>query len=163
MTDLIVAGRDENGLIQFQNRGQDRLLGMDAELSGCLHDVDFGTSIAIQNDYDAVTRAILPNSPRQVAKFRVAVPLVRNHLTAAGALKWLGRRQDMNGNALSGALEPDLTLTTRNLGAGFDLQFGVRNLFNRTIYDPAALNYIADVMPRPGRTLFLRLTWRLDD
>jgi outer membrane receptor protein involved in Fe transport len=161
--DLIVAGRDRNGLIQFQNLGENRLLGVDAEISGRWRDIDFSGSVAIQNDYDTADRSILLNSPRQVAKLRLAVPLMRNHLTVTGALKWLGRRQDMNGEAISGAFEPDLTFTTNHLWTGLNLQFGIRNLFNRTIYDPVALNAAVDVLPRPGRTLFLRVIWRTDD
>jgi hypothetical protein len=83
LKDLIVAGRDNNGLIQFQNLGANRLLGANAELSGVYKQVEIAGSIAIQNDYDLATRNILPNSPREVVKLRVAVPLFRHQLTAA--------------------------------------------------------------------------------
>ena len=160
---LIVAGINRDGLFQFQNFSGSRLLGASAEVTGRIGDFDVGGSVAIQNDYKTTTRSILSNSPRQVSKVRFAVPVFRNHLTAAGALNWLGRRQDISGNALPSAMKADFTLTTNNLVRGFDLQFGVRNLFNQHSYDPAPMNQFVGVMPRPGRALFVRLIWRADD
>jgi hypothetical protein len=158
-----VAGRDSNGLIQDQNFSRNRLLGTDAELSAHFRGLDIGGSIALQNDYDTTSRNILPNSPKEVSKVRIAVPLLRNRLTASGSLNWLSRRREMHGSALSAVLEPDITLATGGLGHGFDVQFGVRNLFNQAIHDPVALNDFIDVMPRPGRTLFVRMIWRTND
>jgi predicted DNA-binding protein (MmcQ/YjbR family) len=71
-------------------------------------------------------------------------------LAGPGALNWVSPRQDMDGDVLSAVLEPDATFTTSNLGHGFDLQFGVRNLFNQRVYDPMALNDFVELMPRPG-------------
>ena len=81
----------------------------------------------------------------------------------ATSLGWISRRKDLNGGSVAGALQSDVTLTTTNLGRGFDLQFGVRNLLGRDNYDPVALNRFVDLMPRPARTFFVRVLWRTDD
>ena len=163
LKNLIVGVRDDCGLLQYQNVSSDRIFGGDAEISGRFRGIDLASSFAVQNGFDTGTRSILVNSPRPVAKVRFAVPLLRNHLTAAGAANWIGPRQTPHGDVVPWAAKTDVTLTTSNLGRGFDLQFGVRNLFDRKIWDPVALNDLVDVMPRPGRQVFLRLIWRSED
>ena len=69
----------------------------------------------------------------------------------------------MGGDVVSPAIQPDFTLTIPGLRHGFDFQFGMRNIFNSRIYDPVALNDFVDVMPRPGREIFLRVMWRTAD
>jgi outer membrane cobalamin receptor len=163
LRDLIVARRDDSGLIQSQNFSADCLRGLDGGITGRMRGIDVGASLAIQNASDTTTGSALPNAPRQVGKFRIAIPLFRNHLTAAGSASWLSRREDMERGKLASVFKPDVTLTTDRLARGFDLQLGVRNLFDHRIYDPVALNENVPVIPRPGREIFLRLIWRSDD
>jgi hypothetical protein len=54
----------------------------------------------------------------------------------------------------------DVTATTNRLHRNFDLQFGVRNLAGRRYADPQSEEHLTPVLPRAGRTAFLRLIWR---
>jgi hypothetical protein len=57
----------------------------------------------------------------------------------------------------------DVTATTNRLHREFDLQFGVRNLTNRLVADPVSGEHLSPWMPRPGRSAFIRLLWRLGE
>jgi len=40
-----------------------------------------------------------------------------------------------------------------------DLQFGVRNLFNEQYADPLSTEHSSAVLPRAGRSVYVKLTW----
>jgi outer membrane receptor protein involved in Fe transport len=54
----------------------------------------------------------------------------------------------------------DVTLTTRALHPDFDIQFGVRNLFNRAYYDPVGAGAVEDMLRQDGRSVFVKLIFR---
>jgi len=51
----------------------------------------------------------------------------------------------------------DFTFTSKRLFPNFDVQFGIRNAFNRQYSDPIALTPLVDALPQPGRTIFIEL------
>ena len=54
----------------------------------------------------------------------------------------------------------DFTVTSHRLLPNFEVQFGLRNAFNRNYSDPIALNPQVDTMQQPGRSVFVRLIAR---
>lgn len=162
--DMILAQFVAEGALQFQNAGSASASGVELEAvrrfdSGA----EFGGSLAFQRTVDRLTRYPFPNSPGQVGKLRAALPLFRNRLSLAAAFQYLGKRQTLAGETMPRALLTDLVLSTNRLTWALDLQFGVRNLFNRRYFDPVALTPIVDEMPGPGRTVFLSLVWRVPE
>lgn len=159
MRSIIVTERIDGDLVQFQNSQSARLLGVNAELDGKFgRGIELGGSIARQSVEDGTTHANFPNSPRDVGKLRFAFA-PRRWLTASGAVRWVGGRTTMAGAQVPWMQTADLTFTTNFPDKSFDLQFGIRNLFDRRFFDPIALNGIVDAAPRPGRTFFLRVLW----
>jgi outer membrane receptor protein involved in Fe transport len=100
----------------------------------------------------------LVNSPRQVGKLRIALPMLRNKLTLSSSAQYLGSRSTLAGNSVSPVFLADATATTNHLLEEFDLQFGIRNLFDRVYYDPVSL--VLDRMQGDGRSVYVKLIWR---
>jgi hypothetical protein len=50
----------------------------------------------------------------------------------------------------------DFTITSKHLFPNFDVQFGIRNAFNRNYSDPVALNPLVDTMQQPSRTFYVQ-------
>jgi outer membrane receptor protein involved in Fe transport len=105
----------------------------------------------------------LPNAPRAIAQFRAAVPVFGNKLTLSGAARYLTARENTLGERGRPVLVADATATTNRLHRDFDLQWGVRNLTNRLAPDPVSEEHLSPWMPRPGRSVFVKLLWRLGE
>ncbi len=145
-----------NGAQQYQNAGEYRSTGVEAELSGKLWNrLDASASTAWQNAVDGDGSGRLANAPCNVSKARLGLPIRR--LFLGGSLQYLSARNTANGAPLGGALLADGTATVR-LGPAFDLEAGVRNALNRRYEDPIYLSI--DRLRGDGRSAFLRLVWR---
>jgi outer membrane receptor protein involved in Fe transport len=160
LRDLIEAVTLNSGLVQYQNVDRARATGVETELSGKLFG-EFETtgSLALQDTRIGQNDVSPSNSPHAVAKLRGALPLLKNRLQAAAALQYLSRRGTLGGAEVPAYWLADVTLTTRRLHPDFDVQFGVRNLFNRAYYDPASPGLIEDQLLENGRSIYLKLIW----
>ncbi|HEV2199333.1 MAG TPA: TonB-dependent receptor [Bryobacteraceae bacterium] len=157
LRDLLVGQRGQGGLIQYRNVGKIHALGLEVELSGRPASwLETTVSYSIQNSTDDVEENVLENSPVHLAKLRFAVPLGRRFEASSG-MQYFSSRQTL-ATALAGPVYlADFTITSRRLLPNFDVQFGLRNVFNRSYSDPIALNPLVDTMHQPGRTLFVEL------
>jgi len=114
--------------------------------------------VAIQRAIDPITSLVQPNSPHTLAKLRVGIPVLTHRAFLSSALEYMSVRDTDAGAMVSPVFLQDLTLTgKRPLAAAVDVQGGVRNLWNRSYYDPAGL--AVDAMLQNGRSFFLKLTW----
>jgi len=149
-----------DGFSQYQNIEQARSNGVETELSGRLREhAEVTASFALQRTTEAHGQP-LTNSPEYVGKLRGAVPLAGNKLRAAMAIQYLGSRSVMGPGLVPPYWLADLTLTTVRLHPDFDVQFGVRNLLNRTYYDPVSAGLFEDVIRQDCRSIFLKLILR---
>ncbi len=148
-----------DGVQQYQNTAGYRTMGGELELSGKLWQrVEASASIVEQEAVAGSPASSLANSPRQVGKARLAAPLWRDRLLLAGSWQFISARQSWTGDRLGGTLLTDVTATVR-LSARFDVQAGVRNLFDRRYEDPIYLT--VDRLRGDGRSAFLKLVWRV--
>jgi outer membrane receptor protein involved in Fe transport len=145
------------GLLQFQNRGKLQATGFEIELNGRPSAwLEAAASYAFQKTRDYDTDGILENSPSHLAKVRFAVPFGRK-FDASSSLQYYSSRRTIGGAFVSPVYLADFTLTSKRLLPNFDVQFGVRNGFNRKYSDPIALTPLVDAMRQPGRTFFVEL------
>jgi outer membrane receptor for monomeric catechols len=72
----------------------------------------------------------------------------------------LSARRTVSGGRVEAAPLFDLTLSTRRLHRSFDLVLGVRNVFDRTYFDPVGEEHVSDRFQRRGRTAFIKLVWQ---
>jgi len=158
---LIEAVTTAAGQLQYQNIERSHTNGIEMELNGKpLEWLETTASVALQRATEAQGHALLSNSPGCVAKLRGAIPLAKNRLQAAAALQYLSARRTASYAEVPSFWLADLTLTTNRLLPNFDLQFGVRNLMNRTYYDPVGVGLIQDRLREDGRAVFVKLVWR---
>jgi iron complex outermembrane receptor protein len=158
--DLIEEVFPDSGVPQYQNVARARTTGVEFELSGKLpRDIELLGSASFQRAYDADSRVALPNSPRTLAKLRLGIPVLAHRAFLASSAEYMSIRDTVAGAQVSAVFLQDITLTTRRpLLAGFDLQAGIRNLWNRSVDDPVGL--AVDTMREDGRSFFVKAIWQ---
>ncbi len=157
LNDFLESVLTDAGLFQVQNQGNVHADGIEIELNGRPFPwLEATASYAFQksNDYDG--DGILENSPEHLAKLRFAVPLGRK-FDASSSMQYYSKRLTLAGNYVTPVYLADFTITTKHLFPYLDVQFGIRNAFNRNYSDPIALTPLVDALPQPGRTIFIEL------
>jgi outer membrane receptor for ferrienterochelin and colicins len=161
LKDLIEAVTVGDGLVQYQNVSRYRAAGTEFELNGrWWRDVESAASLGIE-DMDNLTRngSTPPNSPHLVCKFRISAPLDRNRFTVSGAVQYTSSRKTFGDSSVAPVYPSDLTVTTNRLHSSFDLQFGIRNIFNQLAWDPASPGQGIDRIACDGRSAFVKVVW----
>jgi outer membrane receptor protein involved in Fe transport len=147
-----------DGLAQVQNHGKVHASGVEIELNGRPFSwLEATASYAFQKSNDFDVDSILENSPDHLAKLRFTVPLGRK-LDASSSMQYYSSRRTLAGNSVTPVYLADFTITSKHLFPNFDVQFGIRNAFNRKYSDPIALTPLVDALAQPGRTIFIELT-----
>ena len=147
-----------DGLAQVQNHGKVHASGVEIELNGRPFSwLEATASYAFQKSNDFDVDSILENSPDHLAKLRFAVPLGRK-FDASSSMQYYSSRRTLAGNSVTPVYLADFTITSKHLFPNFDVQFGIRNAFNRKYSDPIALTPLVDALAQPGRTIFIELT-----
>ena len=158
ISDFLTGVYTANGLIQTQNTGEIHATGFEIELNGRPSAwLQATASYAIQRSTDDVAKNVLPNSPDHQAKLRFAIPLGRRFDLSSG-MQYYSSALTLAGARLNAVYLADFTVTSRRLIPNLDVQFGVRNSFNRNYSEPIALDPRADSMRQPGRSVFVEFT-----
>ncbi len=164
MNDLLVGAYTPSGLFQIQNADRVRASGIEAGING--HParwLEVAASVSVQRAINLAHRYPLADSPGQVGKLRVSVPLFSNRLSLAAGARCMGTRQSLAGDTLPSLCVSDFTISSQRLPANLEMQAGIRDLAGVKYADPVALAAGYDTMPQPGRSAFLTLTWRRVD
>jgi outer membrane receptor for ferrienterochelin and colicins len=157
LSDFIEGAFTDTGLIQYQNRGKVHATGVEIEINGRPFNwLETTASYAFQKSTDYDADRGLENSPDHLAKLRFAVPLGRR-FDASSSMQYYSSRRTLAGAWVTPVYLADFTITSKNLLPYFDVRLGIRNAFNRNYSDPIALTPLVDVLPQPGRTIFLEL------
>lgn len=147
--------------LQYRNVSSSRARGFELEASG--HParwLETSASVSFYKAENADSQEALPNSPARMGHFRASVPLANNRLIVSAAARYLSSRLSPYGFRVDPVVLADVTATTSRLHRNFDLQFGVRNIADRRYVDPLSTEHLIEVLPRAGRSAFLRLLWR---
>ncbi len=148
--------------ITYVNQGEVRARGVEVEAQMRLgRGWQASTSYALQRAIDRDTAMALPNSPRQMAKGRVSIPLrsPNSYLAVEGVL--LGRRGTLAGGTVPRAGTVNLTLS-QPIGSSWELFASVRNVFDAAYSDPAGSQHLQDVIPQNGRTARVGVRWNVN-
>ena len=151
-----------NGLTQYVNADRVRATGSSLELQFRLPSaIELVSSIEFQK---AVFRSgvVLPNSPGQVGKLRLSVPLWRDRLRLGAGLQALGQRTTYARVTLPWVILPEVVASTKPLPGGLQFSAGIKNLSNSFYRDPVGLAPSVDSMIGAGRTFYLNVTWHSD-
>jgi outer membrane receptor protein involved in Fe transport len=146
--------------IQYVNAERVHAAGVSLELQYRLPArIDLVSSLELQQARFRSGR-LLANSPGQVGKLRLSVPLWRDRLTVSAGLQAMGQRTTYAGATLPWVILPEAVVSTKPLVGGLGFSVGVRNLSNAFYRDPVGLTQTVDSMIGQGRTYFLTVTWR---
>ena len=149
----------DGGLLQYVNADRVRTAGASFELQCRLPAaIDLSSSIEFQRSVFG-TGAVLPNSPGQVGKLRLSVPLWRDRLRLSAGLQALGQRTTYAGATLPWVILPEVVASTKSLPGGLQLSAGVKNLSNSFYREPSGLTPTVDSMIGAGRTFYVNVAW----
>ena len=120
-------------------------------------------SYTYQEAEDEATHSWLSNSPRNLGKLQVSVPLWRDKFFAGLEYLYVGRRETDLGTSADGYSLVNITLFSQNIVKGLEFSVGVYNLLNHEFDDPAPQApspHLQDVIPQDGRSFRVKLTYR---
>src|SRR5262249_8107661 len=79
--------------------------------------------------------------------------------SASGEFQYLSERATFAGGSVPPAYLINLTVASRPLPGGIEMQLGIRNLLNRRYWDPAGIGQVMDRVEQDGRCFFLTVAW----
>jgi iron complex outermembrane receptor protein len=158
--DMIVQTFDvADGAEVYENLDDVRANGLELE---CEKRFDSGARVraswSLQEAKDTTLDAALANSPRELAKLLVDVPLAGDGLRLALEVRTTGSRITDDRDRAPGFAVVDATLFAKELADGVQFSVGVRNLFDTDVYDPVGPELAQDALLQDGRTVRVRLT-----
>ena len=158
---LIEAVPVEESAVQYQNVSRYRATGAEFELAAHPgRGLELAGSCALEDlvkQYTLESRP--PNSPRVLGKARAGLPLDHGRFSLGGAFQYISARRTFADAPGAPVYLTDFTVTSTRLHPAFDLQLGVRNLFDRRDWDPASPDQGLDQLARDGRSVFVKLLW----
>lgn len=126
-------------------------------------------SYTLQEVEDRSGSRNLPDSPEQLVKFNVSVPVYRQKIFASLEFQYTSSRNTLSttstGTTLVGADSGgfgllNFTLFSQNLVKDLEFSASVYNLLDRRYNDPSSRFHLQDSLERDGRTFRVKLAYR---
>jgi outer membrane receptor for ferrienterochelin and colicins len=159
--DLILPETQSNGQVEYESSGKAVAAGVEIELDGA-----FTSGIKGRASYSYIdaeqpdTQQILSNSPQQLGKLDVSIPVVQQRLFASLDGQYTSSAQTLSGHTVSGFSVLNFTLLGHALGKHMDLSGSVYNVFNKKYFDPGRPEDPEDAIQQNGRNFRIKLTGR---
>ena len=145
----------------YANSGNIRTKGIELELKAKWPaGLEWTISHSIQSSRDLQTGDVLTNSPKQLAKANLSVPVARRRLFASLEAQYTSERRTIAGTDLGGFLLMNATLLTKKLHKDLDLSANLYNLFNKQYAESGGLEHLQTSIPQDGRSFRIKLTYR---
>jgi len=165
---------DMNDLIVFENGKYSninaRSPGVELGLEG---NWAFGlrgrASYTLQNAQDESHNQDLPDSPKQLVKLNISVPIYEQKIFASFEFQYTSSRntyytsttgQTIPGLDVNGYDVVNFTLFSQGLVKNLDFSASIYNLFDEQYADPATPAHLESQIPQNGRTFEVKLTYR---
>jgi len=117
-------------------------------------------SHTLQSTRDVLTGEDLVNSPRQLAKAKLSLPLLQKRLFASAESQYTSRARTVQQTELGGFFLVNLTVFSRKISKRLDLSGGLYNLLNKRYADTGGLEDREVSIPQDGRSFGMKLTFR---
>ena len=127
-------------------------------------------SYSFQQTEDSSTGQVLTDSPQNMAKLNLSVPLWKDKIFASLELQYLSQRTTMQFNPTTYATEAgadtagyavvNLTLFSQNLVKGLDFSASIYNLLDQGYSEPSTPQHVQNAIPQDGRAFRIKLTYR---
>jgi iron complex outermembrane receptor protein len=152
-----VAGETGDDLF-FANTGTARAHGVEGELEGRWGRIlTTRLSHTMVTTEDVSTHARLSNSPQNVTKFALIVPLAGMFSSVAVEGERIGSRLTIERSTLPSAYLTNVTLLSARLPHRSEFSFTIHNAFDRRYLVPAAEEHPEQAIAQDGRTLHAQL------
>jgi outer membrane receptor for ferrienterochelin and colicins len=150
-----------NQQAEYQNSDQARATGTEIELDGQWASGLKGmASYSYTHTQDPTARQALPNSPQNLAKLNLTVPVLQRRLFASLGAQYTSSVQSLAGNTVSGFPVLNVTLLGHTLGKHMDLSASIYNILDKKYFDPGRPEDIQDAIQQDGRNFRIKITGR---
>ena len=150
-----------SGLTTFQNIDKTEAYGGGAEIEGrWANELAGRLSYSYQVTRDLENSERLTNSPRQLLKGNLTLPLVSKYLFSTVEVLYTSGRRTLAQKEAGGFVTTNLTLFSKNLLPGLEFSGSVYNLFDRSYADPGGSEHLQDSINQEGRTYRAKLSYR---
>jgi len=160
ITNLIAQQIDpQNNFLIYENSGNVRSKGIELEFAGKMrHEIEGKLSYTLQRTEDAATGISLTNSPPQLAKISVIVPVLRGRSSLGLEALYVDPRKTYSGSVASGYALANITASSREFGGGFRLSASVYNILNQRYSDPVGSEIAEPAIVQNGRDFRIQIT-----
>ncbi len=161
ITNLINYDIDEaTGYFIFKNLDKVSANGGELELDGRWQSgLEVRMSYALQKTKDEATGDSIANSPGQMAKIALTVPLLPEKVFASIDERFMGGRKTVSGDTVPGFYITNLTLFSQNIVQRLEASVSVYNVFDKVYGDPVTLDFAQKTIQQDGRSYRVKITY----
>jgi outer membrane cobalamin receptor len=117
-------------------------------------------SHTLQDSRNVMTGDVLTNSPKQLAKINLSIPLVQRKFFASVDAQYVSKRRTIAQTDIGGYAVANLTFFTRKLTENCDISASLYNLFDKQYAESGGLEHRETAIPQDGRNFRIKLTYR---
>ena len=117
-------------------------------------------SHTLQASQNIATGDVLTNSPKQLGKVNLSIPLVQRKLFASVDAQYVSGRRTVAQTDLGGYAVVNVTLFSRKLTERLDISGGLYNVFDKHYAESGGLEHRETSIPQDGRSFRLKLSYR---
>ena len=149
-----------NGMIVYKNVQGTEAKGLEFELEGkWVSGLEGRLGYAIQKAQDK-NGDTLTNSPGQLVKAGLIVPLLPERLFSSFEARYLDARRTREGKWTSGVFTVNVALFSQDFVKGLEVSGKIENLFGAGYSDPAAAEHQQDSIAQDRRIFWLKLKYQ---
>jgi iron complex outermembrane receptor protein len=161
---LITQQAAEGDSLIFQNAQNLTSRGLELEVRTRLPQRFQATgSYSFQQSTDAITRSVLDNSPRSLAKIGITQPLLEQRMFVTLDARFQSRVKAIDGSKVSPFSVVDLTILGRRIGKHTSISGSIYNVFDKKYFDVGSGANIQPAIQQDGRTARIKVTWKFGE
>ena len=147
-------------LLVYKNMEEVEAKGLELEMEGkWASGLESRISYTIQQAEDQKTGSVLTNSPKNLSKLNLIVPLVKDKFFAGAEVQYTSKRKTVTNNYADAFFCANLTFLGQDLLKGLEVSASIYNLFDQEYRDPGSEEHQQDVIEQDGRSFRLKLTY----
>jgi len=151
----------KNDQLYYVNEGSAIVNGATIELEGKWQNgLLLRSSFARQEATDVENNRWLVNSPKNVFKTQIAVPLWREKLFGGLEILYSSERMTLRGNKTPAIWLMNFTLFSKEITPGLDVSASIYNLLDQRYAFPGGVAQVQDSIAQDGRTFQVKLTYK---
>jgi outer membrane receptor for ferrienterochelin and colicins len=149
-----------DGNFVYLNSGGAVAEGIAIEVEGRFGNGLQGKASFHYNHVGSAPHLVLDNSPQELGKLNLIVPLSPKKLFASLDAQYTSPRQTVAGNAIAGFAVFNATLLGHSLGKHLDLSGSFYNILNKKYFDPGRPEDVENAIQQDGRNFRIKIIAR---